>query len=471
MSETVPMNDADYDFVVIGGGSAGYAAARTAAGLGLRTAVIEGGDELGGLCILRGCMPSKSIIESANRHLVLRNAREFGLSLSNPQVHLPEVIDRKRTLVADFASHRADQLQDGPFDLIRGRARFLDHHRLAVEVSEGTREVRARSFLIATGSFIPEPRFEGARETGWMTSDDMLAKEDLPPSIIILGGGAIALEAAHYYEGMGAKVTLIQRSPQVLKEMDADVAGAVQEAFQKRGMQLHLGTKILRWERAGEMKRVIFEQNGEIHTAEAAEILCALGRSPATPGMQLEEAGVETDAGRVRCQPTQQSTAPHIFAAGDVCGPYEIVHIAIQQGELAARNAARLLGKLPGQPEKMDYRLRMMGIFCEPQVATVGHSEKSAGEAGLKFRTASYPFADHGKSMVKGETEGFVKLLAEEGSGQLLGGAVVGPQATELIHEIAVAMYFRGTAADLASVPHYHPTLSEIWTYPADDLA
>lgn len=461
----------DYDFIVLGGGSAGYAAARTAAELDLKTAVIEGGEEMGGLCILRGCMPSKSVIESANRFITLRRAGEFGLSLENPSVDMDHVMDRKEVLISDFAGYRREQLQTGPFDLIRGRARFLDAHRVEVDWKDEKRVVSGKSFLIATGSVIPKPPFEGVEKTGYLTSDDMLRNRNLPNSIVVLGGGAIALEAAHFYEGLGSRVTLIQRSPQVLKEMDADVAGAVEKAFRDRGMEVVTDTSIQRWERRGDKKVVVFEKGGQKMEAVGEEILAALGRSPNTEGLGLDQAGVRQAGRAVACNRFQQSSQDHIFAAGDVCGPYEIVHIAINQGELAARNAARLL-KNEGRPlEPIDYRLRLMGIFCEPQVASLGHTEKSAKESDLPIRTASHAFADHGKSMVRGEMEGFVKLLAHADSGELLGAAVVGPEATELIHEIVVAMSFRATAADLAAVPHYHPTLSEIWTYPAEALA
>jgi pyruvate/2-oxoglutarate dehydrogenase complex dihydrolipoamide dehydrogenase (E3) component len=168
---------------------------------------------------------------------------------------------------------------------------------------------------------------------------------------------------------------------------------------------------------------------------------------------------------------TQQTSQPHIFAAGDVCGPFEVVHIAIQQGEVAARNAARLLAGGPEPLEQMDYRLKLFAVFSDPEVAVVGQGEAELRGQGVAFRAASYPFADHGKSLCMGETDGFVKLLAATGTGEILGGACVGPHAAELIHEIVVAMRFRATAAQLASTPHYHPTLSEIWTYPAEELA
>jgi pyruvate/2-oxoglutarate dehydrogenase complex dihydrolipoamide dehydrogenase (E3) component len=465
-----------YEFVVLGGGSAGYAAARTAVDLGLKTAVVDGAETLGGLCILRGCMPSKSLIESANRNLTLRRAAEFGLRAENLSVRPDEIRARKRRLIGEFAEYRQEQLADGRFALLRGSAAFVDAHTLRVTLREEgaeSREITADSILVATGSAISRLDLPGLEEVGSLTSDDVLDADTIPASIIVLGGGAIALEMAHYYDGVGAKVAVVQRSPHVLKDLDADVSESLVKAFRERGLEVYTGTELLHAGRAenGEKTITFFQEGGTI-TLAADEILQALGRHPNTDGLALEKAGVETQKGRVKADQHQATSVPHIFAAGDVCGPYEVVHTAIEQGECAATNAAVHLGKLPaGKKRTMDYRLRLLGIFTEPQVASVGMTEKDAAAEGLAVEVADYPCDDHGKSMVLGETEGFVKLIARQDTGELVGGAVVGPEAVELIHEIVVAMHFRATAADLAKIPHYHPTLSEIWTYPAEELA
>ena len=455
-----------YDFAVIGGGSAGYAAASTAVGLGLKTVVIEGGTDLGGLCILRGCMPSKTLIESADRFLTLRHAAEFGLHAETISFNATEIMARKKRLVAEFADYRSGQLQAGRFDLIRGLARFVDPQIVQVENGD---LIRAKTFLIATGSKIQAVTIPGLAEIGYLDSNAVLQSEEIPPSVIVLGGGATALEFAHFYEGLGSKVTLIQRSAQFLREMDQDVALALVKGFEKRGISMAFETKLLRAERAGDLKRVVFEQNGVEKIAEAQEIIFALGRSPQLNG--LEHSGVILEQGRLRVNPQQQTNIPHLFAAGDVVGPYEIVHLAIQQGEIAARNAARWI-RSSGEPfEEIDYRLKLSVVFTKPEVAAVGLSEKELTAANLPYLTAQYPFNDHGKSMVMGEIDGFVKLIVNAGSREILGAAVVGPHASDLIHEIATAMYFHATAGDLAKIPHYHPTLSEIWTYPAEELA
>ncbi|MFT4547431.1 MAG: pyruvate/2-oxoglutarate dehydrogenase complex dihydrolipoamide dehydrogenase (E3) component [Pseudoalteromonas tetraodonis] len=461
-----------YEFVIIGGGSAGYAAARTAHDLGLKTAVIDGAVTLGGLCILRGCMPSKSLIESANRNLTLRRAEEFGLSASNLSVHPEKIRDRKRVLIDDFAGYRQGQLEDGRFDLFRGRASYVDAETLLVKLNDGTETtIKAATSLIASGSVISRPPIVGLEETGYLVSDDVLDAAELPESIIVLGGGAIALEMAHYYEGLGVKTAVIQRSAQVLKSEDEDVAKALEGAFIDRGIDLYTGTA-LKGVRVEDGKKVVsFEHEGEVKSVAADEILQALGRQPNTGGLELGAAGVNLNGRHVGTDEFQATSAANIFAAGDVAGPHEVVHIAIEQGEAAATNAAIHLGKLdPSKKVAISYELKLFGVFTEPQVASVGLNEKEAKAAGIDVVTADYPFDDHGKSMVLGETHGFVKLLADRATGKLIGGSVVGPHGSELIHEIVVALRYGATAAEFARIPHYHPTLSEIWTYPAEDL-
>ena len=214
------------------------------------------------------------------------------------------------------------------------------------------------------------------------------------------------------------------------------------------------------------MKTVSFEQNGKIISVSAEEILFALGRIPNTANLVLENAGVKTEDGRVVTNGKMQTSAPHIFAAGDCTGPHDIVHIAIQQGETAAHNILK-----PKSPRKMDYRLLISVVFTEPQVAFVGLTEKTAKSRGIKFLAASYPFNDHGKSLIMDAKDGFVKLLANPKTGEILGGACVGPSGGELIHEIVAAMAKHMIVHELAAMPHYHPTLAEIWTYPAEELA
>jgi pyruvate/2-oxoglutarate dehydrogenase complex dihydrolipoamide dehydrogenase (E3) component len=460
----------EFDFIVIGGGSAGYAAASLGAHLGMKVALVEGAREMGGLCILGGCMPSKTLIQSANRFMTLRRAKEFGLRAENIAASGEEIIARKQRLVGEFAGHRRMQLEAGRFELVRGWAKFLDSHTLEVK-GEETRQLRGKTFLIATGSALKIVDVPGLRETGFLSSDTLLQSTHIPASVIVLGAGPLALEFAHYYSALGSEVTVVQRGDQVLRDMDGDVAMAVSDALCARGMRLFLGTTLTRVEKSGAGKRVIFGHQGGELAVEAEEIVYGLGRMPNIGGLGLEPLGVRMPHGRLSTNPHQQTTEPHIFAAGDAAGPHEIVHIAIQQGELATRNAHRLVTGSDEPLESIDYRLKLFVAFTEPQVAAVGFSERELMMAGAPYAVARYPFGDLGKAEVLGETDGFVKLIADTKGCEILGAAAVGPAAGELIHEMAAAIYFRATAYDLLKIPHYHPTLSEIWTYPAEELA
>lgn len=465
---------ADFDFVVIGAGSAGYAAARTAADLGLRTAVVDGAAELGGLCILRGCMPSKTLIESADRSLSIRRAAEFGLRAAASGADIAKIRQRKRALIRGFAEYRQSQLESGRFVLYRGAAGFRDAHTIQIDPRDGSGsfEARAKCFCIATGSVASAPDIPGLHETGFWTSDEVLDADQLPDSFAVLGGGAIALELAHYLEGVGCEVSIIQRGTHLLTGLPPEISAVIERAYGRRGVQVFCGTRVARIGNPGDgkRKRIEFMHGAEPQAVEAAEILLAMGRRPNVAGLGLELAGVKVREGKIEVSDTMQTSQPHVFAAGDVCTSLEVVHVAVQEGEIAARNAFELIhGRLPAH--QMDHRLALFGVFSHPQVAKIGANEQALAERGIPFESASYPFDDHGKSMVMGETEGFVKMTAHRATGEILGACCVGPQATEIIHEVAVAMRFRSTAQEFLKVPHYHPTLSEIWTYPAEELA
>jgi pyruvate/2-oxoglutarate dehydrogenase complex dihydrolipoamide dehydrogenase (E3) component len=417
-------------------------------------------------------MPSKTLLESAHRAQTIRRAAEFGLKGSFDGADGAAIIERKCRLIEEFAGYRRTQLETGKFDFIRGRARFLDPHRVEITDREGgTREVTSRAVLIAAGSTISHVPIEGLKEVGCLTSDEVLDSSRIPRSVVILGGGAIALEFASYYAGLCVETTVIQRGPQVLREMDGDIAEALTEALERQGIRIFRNTSLRFARRAGELKEIGFDHAGQLHTVEAEEIIYALGRRPNTDGLQLERAAVQFGRKGISTETTQQTNQPHIFAAGDISGPLEVVHVAIQQGEIAARNAARLIRGSAEPLERMDYALKLFAVFTQPEVAAVGRTEWEAADDECDVLVSRYPFIDHGKSLVRGETDGFVKLIVERESRKILGASVIGPDASELIHEIAVAMHFRATAGDLARVPHYHPTLSEIWTYPAEELA
>ena len=453
----------DFDVAVIGGGSGGYAAARTAAAAGLRTAVVEGGKEVGGLCILRGCMPTKALLYAAEVRHLAQYAALWGMKPGDMPFDWSAVMERKDGLIKEFADYRAGQLGDGRFQFLRAQARFLDPHTVALSTG-GT--LSAAHFVLSTGSVVSAPPLPQLASVGYLTSDEALTLKRPPKSILVLGGGAVAVEFAQFFARFDVKVTLIQRSARLLKEFDADSSAEVQKSFRREGIELFTGTMLTDAWREGGSKGITFTHEGKQKRVAAEEIFLALGRSPNTASLALAKAGVTTDKGRIIANERMRTSAPHIYAAGDCTGPFEIVHIAIQQGEIAAHNIAR-----PGSPRATDYRLLLNVVFTDPQVATVGLTEQEARARGVPCLAASYPFADHGKSIIMEARDGFVKLLAEAKTGEILGGACVGPMGGELIHEITAAMAKRMTVAELAAMPHYHPTLAEIWTYPAEELA
>ncbi|HEY0457173.1 MAG TPA: NAD(P)/FAD-dependent oxidoreductase [Verrucomicrobiae bacterium] len=453
----------DYDLAIIGGGSGGYAAARTAAAAGLATVVIEGGEEVGGLCILRGCMPTKALLYASEVMNLSRQAATWGIHNKETTCDFAAVMARKDQLIAEFAAFRQQQLSDGRFEFIRALARFDNPHTLILSTG---RRISARHIIISTGSIVAPPILHQLRQVEYLTSDDALKLQTLPKSLIVLGGGAVAVEFAQLFARFGVKVALIQRSAHILRAFDADAARELEKVFRREGMNVYSSTRLTDAWQKPHAKGIAFEQDGQEVRVEAEEILFALGRIPNTDPLELVQAGLDTSQHTIITNSRMQTSVPHIYAVGDCTGPYEIVHIAIQQGEVAAHNIAH-----PEQPREMDYRLLISIVFTEPQVASVGLTEIMANLHQIPYLAASYPFNDHGKSLIMDAKDGFVKLLADPKSGEILGGACVGPSGGELIHEIVAAMAKRMTVQELAAMPHYHPTLAEIWTYPAEELA
>lgn len=392
----------------------------------------------------------------------MRRAEEFGLYPATAKANLSAIIDRKNRLIRDFADDRIKSLKDNRFTLYQERATF----RSPEEVQAGPHRLTAKSFIISTGSAITRIPIPGLEEVGYITSDEALELRDKPSTMLVLGGGPVAIELAQFFTRIGTRVTLIQRSSHILSHSDKDLAHAVQNRFREEGITIYTNTKIQRFSQDGSIKTAHFIHEGQEKNASGEIILQALGRHPNLNGLNLEAAKVCTQNGRVVVDDTMRTNQPHIFAIGDVNGLHEIVHIAIQQGEIAGWNAVRTNNVSRTQ----DSRLKTQVVFSDPQVASVGLSEKECQNHNIPYLAASYPFNDHGKSLAIGEIHGQVKLLCEPKTGEILGAHIVGPEAAELIHELIAIMYYHGTVFDLLRMPHYHPTLAEIVTYPADAL-
>ncbi len=451
-----------FDVIVIGAGSAGYAAARTLGGRGKKVGLVDKGP-LGGLCILKGCMPSKTLLRSSEVLQLIREADEFGLRVPSVEPDFPAIMARRQRLVKGFQDYRVEGIHHAPnVTLIMGAARFVDAQ--AIEV-EGVR-YEADQFILTTGSKPMIPDVPGLREAGYITSDEALELTAAPKSMIVMGGGVIALELGQFYARLGTKVTMVIRSGHILSQEDDDVRESLEGYLREEGMDIIPYAKPARVE-VKNGKKVLHVKIGESEASvEADEIFVALGRKPNFDALNLEAAGVETRNGVIPVDGRMQTSNPAIYAAGDCVGNYNLVHVAIYQGEIAAHN-------ILGTPREADYRIVPYAIFTDPNFARVGLSEKEAAEQGIPVVTGKYEFAELGKAecMGKGAMKGFVKLLASPETGEILGAQILGPEGADLIHELIVAMEFRCTAERLMVIPHLHPTLAEIITYPAEEIA
>ncbi len=453
-----------YDFLILGGGSAGFNAARVAVSLGLRTAIVDGARDLGGLCILRGCMPSKTLLYMAEVLHLAQKGTTFGLKIPSARADMKAIHARKKKIIGEFAAYREQALAAGQFDLIRAHARFLDPH--TVELSDG-RRLSAPHILIGTGSKVSVPPVPGLAESKFWTSDDVLDLDFIPKSVIVLGGGIVACELAQFLSRIGSRVTLIQRSAHLLRDHSAAAATVVQQAFVDEGIELFTGTKLERITTDRRGVTVDFLHDGKKITRRAAHLFNALGREPNTGTLDLAAAGVRARPnGQIITNRWQQTNVPHIYAGGDCSGPVEIVHVAIQQGELAVRHAAGVK-----KIKSIDWSLLLNVVFTDPQLATIGRLERELDAAGTPYLVASYPFNDHGKSILMDANYGYVKVIAEPERGRILGAEIVGKDAGELIHLFSGPLAMKATVFDLLRAPWYHPTLAEIVTYPLEEIA
>jgi pyruvate/2-oxoglutarate dehydrogenase complex dihydrolipoamide dehydrogenase (E3) component len=453
-----------YDFLVIGGGSAGFNAARVAHGLGKRVAIVDDAKDLGGLCILRGCMPSKTLLYIAEVLHLAQKGKTFGLKIPRASADMKAIHARKKKIIGEFAHYRDQQMQSGKYDIYRSHAHFLDPHTIALDDGK---KLRAQKILIATGSRVSTPPIPGLAETPAWSSDDVLDLDFIPKSVIVLGGGIVACELAQFLRRIGTRVTLIQRSKNILKDHSPAASETVQQAFRDEGIELFTDTVL---EKISGDKRgvsVRFKSASKTVTRRASHLFNALGREPNTAGLDLAKAGVTLSySGRVITNRFQQTSASHIYAGGDVAGPHDIVHLAVAQGELAARHAFGVKKLKP-----IDHSLLLNVVFTDPQLASIGALESELKIVGTPYLAASYPFNDHGKSILMDANYGYVKVIAEPKRGRILGAEIVGKDAGELIHCFSGPLAMRATVFDLLAAPWYHPTLAEIITYPLEEIA
>lgn len=451
-----------HDLVVLGAGSGGFAAARTARDLNTDVALVDHGP-LGGLCILRGCMPSKTLLASSDAVHDMREASELGVHAGSITVDFPHIMRRKHELIKGFADYRIEGI--ATFPLYEGQARFLSARELQVG---DDLVLEADRFIIGTGSLVaPASAVHGLSETGYIDSDGALELQELPKSLIVLGGGYIGCELGQFFSRMGVKTSIVLRSPHLLSGEDHDIGEALTQYYIDEGIDVHTRTRICGVEKRGDKKVVHVIHEGADGEIEADELLYCLGRVPNIAGLGLENAGVEAHPiTGIATDEQMRTTNPNIYAIGDVAAKHMLVHVAIYEGEIAARNA------ITGANEKAAYDLvKTHTVFSDPQVAVVGETERALQAKGIAYVKGTYDFAEHGKAMCLNKTKGFVKMLASAEDGKILGASILGAHGSDLIHEVIVAMYFGATVKQFMTIPHLHPTLAEIWTYPAEECA
>ncbi len=448
--------------VVVGAGSGGFAAARTARDMGADVALVDHGP-LAGLCILRGCMPSKTLIASSDAVQDMREAAELGIHAGDVRIDFPHIMRRKHELIKEFADYRIEGIAE--FPLYMGRARFLSPRTLQVG---DDLVLEAERFIIATGSIVaPASAVHGLREAGYIDSDGALELDELPRSLVVLGGGYIGCELGQFFARMGVRTSIVLRSAHLLSGEDHDVGEALTQYYRDEGIEVHTQTQIVRVSENRGKKRVHVVRSGVEGELEADEILYCLGRVPNIGDLQLDNAEVKCHAiTGIEVDETMRTCNPDFYAIGDAAGRHMLVHVAIYEGEVAARNA------VTDGNEKVDYTLQKAHtVFSDPQVAVVGRTERELQAHGVAYVKGTYDFAEHGKAQCINKTKGFVKMLAAADDGRILGAAILGPHGSDLIHEVIVAMRYNATVREFMAIPHLHPTLAEIWTYPAEECA
>ncbi len=450
-----------FDVMVIGARSAGRYGAKAAAKLGAKVGLVETGP-FGGLCILKGCMPTKAYLRSAELVGLLKKAPEVGVYPGkHVGIRFDQIKKRKDRLIAEMADDAYQGVLRHPnITLLSGKARFLSKSELQI----GRTRYGCERFLIATGSREVIPPIPGLKEAGYLTSDTALEMKSLPASMAIIGGGVEGVEFGQFFNRMGVKVTLLQRSERILSHEDEDVSEALADVLRKDGMEIRTGVHEMKIERVRSRRRIYFEEKGKVGKLEAGMILMATGRTGHIDGLHLEAAGVETHDLGIRVNDFLQTSNPNIYAAGDVTGIDQIVNIATYQGDIAGTNL------MQGRPKRADYRVVPRAVFSDPEFARVGLSERDARERGIAVRVGKFPFSDLGKAIVTDRTEGFIKVLVDPKSGEILGAEILGAEASNLIHQAVVAMHFRSTLEEYARINHIHPAMAEIMLYLADEM-
>ncbi len=454
----------EFDLVILGGGTGGYVAAIRASQLGLKTAVVEK-EKLGGTCLHKGCIPTKALLRSAEIFQLAKKSEEFGIHTSEVSIDFMKVQQRKTQIVSKLHSGVQHLLKQGKIKIFNGTGRILGPSifspipgTISVEMNDGSENemLLPKHIIIATGSrpkTLPGLMIDGQNV---ITSDEALELETLPESIIIIGGGVIGIEWASMLHDFGVKVTILEYASNILPHEDEEISTEMSRILQKKGVEIVTGAKVLpKSLQTGHSISIDAEINGTVQTYMAEKILVSVGREANLSNIGLDNTEIIINQGYVSTNELYQTKESHIYGIGDCIGGLQLAHVAAREGIIAVEHIA---GK---QPIPLDYSSVSTCIYGSPEIASVGVTEKEALRLGFEIKVGKFPFSAIGKALVYGETEGFVKIIADKKTDDLLGIHMIGPHVTDMISEAGIAMVLDATPWEVASTVHPHPSLSE----------
>jgi len=436
------------DLVIIGGGAGGLVVASVAAQLGLKVTLIEKEEKMGGDCLHYGCVPSKTLIQAGKVASLMRRGEDFGLPAMQPEIDMSKVNAHVQSVIDHIQPHDdPERFRDYGCEVIFGAAKFTDPH--TVKVNGQT--ISSKRFVIATGSRPFIPPIEGLKEAGYLTNIEVFSLQELPKRLVVLGGGPIGLEMAQAFSRLGSQVTVVERLSHLLPQEDPEVADALKEKLAIDGITFLTDTSAERVE--GDDKKKIVYCSGDIKL-ECDQVLVAVGRLPNIENLGLDLARVKYSAKGIEVDRRQRTSQKHIYAVGDICGPYPFTHMAEYQAGIVISNAIFRFSK------KTDYRVVPWVTYTDPELARVGLTEQQAVDKGIVPTVLRFDFKDIDRALVEVETEGFTKLITCKG--KILGATILGPHAGELIHEIVLAMQTGTKVSEISATIHAYPTLSQI---------
>ena len=448
------MPDYDFDIGILGGGAAGLTVASGAAQLGAKTLLVEKEKVLGGDCLHFGCVPSKTLIRTANIYHFMKNSKAFGLPAVNPPpVDYREIRRRIQSVISKIQKHDSEERFCSLGAKVEiGSPTFSNEHTIRLNGSRYS----AKNWVVATGSSPAIPQIEGLDNTPYITNKEIFSLDHLPKSMIVLGAGPIAMEMAQSFSRLGTQVIVIQRSGQILSKEDKDMADEVMNILSSEGVLFHLNASVIRTsDKGSEREVVIKDKNGKEASFRAETLFVAMGRTPNLDGLGLDDISVESEKKGVKADDRLRTSQKHIYAAGDVTGAYQFTHAAGYEGGIVISNAIFHL------PRKADYTFLPWCTYTDPELASIGMNEKAAKAAGMEYSVWMELFEDNDRSLAEGERVGKIKMLLDEKE-KPLGVQIVGPHAGELLNEWVAVLNGKVKLSTLASAVHPYPTLGEI---------